>query len=174
MDEFGDSITLTLNQISLTLRRSDNKFRLSEGGEGYLDQLGYDRVIRPETDVQTEDHTLGDLLVRQVAYGLKWEMPLRLGQLTRGEAQELEDMVTMQRQTRQLIRLSDRILPYAEVAPRSRILGAPYVNPYSNPGMTYYYTDFLVWMRIESRGIFDCESWEMDLVAIEYGQPLPT
>lgn len=173
MDKFGDELGLSIGSLSLTLRRSANKFRIEEGADGYLGVLGYDRVIRPETDVQTEDHTLGDLLIRQVAYGIKHEFGLRLGQLTHAEAQIIEDMVTMQRQTRQLTRLSDRILPYAEVAPRTRILGAPYVNPYSNPGMTYYYTDFLVWLRIESRGIFDCESREMDLMATEYGQPLP-
>jgi hypothetical protein len=172
IDEFGDSITLTLNALSITLRRSDNKFRLSEGGDGYLDQLGYDRVIRPETDVQTEDHVMGDLLIRQVAYGIKHEFGLRLTQLTLAEAQTLEDMVVMQRKTKGLIRLSDRILPYAEVAPRTRVLGAVYANPHSNPGMAYYYTDFLVWLQIENRGIFDCQVREMDLVATEYGQPI--
>lgn len=179
MDSFGDTLILTYGwdlainqQISLTLNRSDNKFKTTDSGEGYLNQLGFDRVFRPETEPEPEDHPLGSMLVKGVAYGLKNEFRAALQLLTQAEADAIKDMVTLQRSTGRLIRLSDRILPYAEPAPRTRPISLAYSNPHPNPGMVYYYADFLIWLRIANIQIFDCDRWEMDLVAIEYEKPL--
>lgn len=178
MDGFGDTLILTYShdlpiaqQIAVTLNRSDGKFKVTDG-EGYLNSLGIDRTIRPETEPEPEDHTLGSMLVRGVPYGLKYEWAIELQMLTQTEAQAIEDMVTAQQKTGKLIRLSDRVHHLAELAPRTRPISAAYTNPSPTPGFVYYYGDFLVWLRITNRGVFDCEIKELSLKAIEFDKPL--
>jgi hypothetical protein len=179
MDDFGNTIILTANwdlpvaqQIQLTLNRSDNKFRASDGGDGYLSQLGYDRVRRPETEPEIEDHLLGSMLVRQVPYGAKWQMRGQLQLLKKAELQKAEDIVEVQNKGK-LTLLRDQIIPFAEAAPRTRTIGATYNNPFPNPAMVYYYSDFLVWLTLSNRSLFDCENYEIDFLAVERDQPIP-
>lgn len=178
MDGFGDTLILTYNhdlavnqQIGVTLSRNAGKFKLTNG-EGYLSALGIDRAIRPETEPDATDHTLGSVEIRGVPYGIKYEWLIELQQLTGSEAQAIEDMVLAQKISGKLIKLSDRIHHMAEPTPRTRPISATYTNPSPSPGFVYYYGDFLVWLRITGRGVFDCETKELSLRAIEFDKPL--
>jgi hypothetical protein len=180
MDGFGHQFTLTYGydrpsneQIVVSLSRNNHEFKLGIQGEGYLERLGYDRAIRAETEPQIEDHILGDLLVKQVAYGIKHEFGMRLQQLTDAKATAIEKMVLAQIKTRRLIKLDDAILPYRELAPRTRHLHAAIVGADNSGSFTTYYSSFLVWIKIVRRVSFGNGRIEMDITATERGQPLP-
>jgi hypothetical protein len=177
---FGHQLTLTYGydrpaneQIAVSLSRNNHEFKLGIQGEGYLERLGYDRAIRAETEPQIEDHILGDLLVKQVGYGIKHEFGMRLQQLTDVKAVAIEKMVLAQIKTRRLIKLDDKILPYRELTPRTRSLHADLIGADNSGGFTTYYSSFLVWMKIVRRVSFGDGRIEMDITASERGAPLP-
>jgi hypothetical protein len=176
---FGHQLTLTYGydrpvneQIAVSLSRNNHEFKLGIQGDGYLERLGYDRAVRAETEPQIEDHILGDLLVKQAAYGIKHEFGLRLQQLTDAKATAIEKMVLAQGRTRKLIKLDDEILAYRELAPRTRYQHAAIFGADNSGGFTTYYTSFLVWLKIARRVSFGNGRIEMDLAATERGQPL--
>jgi hypothetical protein len=179
MNIFGDTLILTARhdrpvgeQITVSLSRGEGKFKVSETGEGYLNSIGCDRTVRPETEPEPEDHLLGSMVLKGVPYGIKYQWQINLQMLTQQEAQAIEDIVAAQR-SYGLTKLSDRIFVVAEPSPQTRRSSAPYANPSPSPGFVYYFAEFLVWLKITNRGVFDCETKEIDLIATEYDKPLP-
>jgi hypothetical protein len=178
-ENFGDRLTLTFGydlpiaqQITVALSRSANEFKVGLPGEGYLQRIGYDRVVRPETEPEIEDHILGDMLIKQVAYGLKYQCSSRLQLLTVNKANAITDMVTAQQKTKKLIKLDDEILYFREYGARSRYLHAPFVGTQA-PNLSTYYTSFLVWLKIDRIEGYSSRFWELDFTATERGKPLP-
>lgn len=177
---FGTELTLTFNydqplaqQKSVSLSRLNNEFLLNSGGEGYLSEFGIDRIERDDTTPDPEDHVLGSMLVKGVAYGIKYRYKIALQQLTKTKYSDIQAIITAQHKTGKLIRLDDRILEFTEFGARTRAI-APNANaPIISGGFVSYYASFLVWVPKIDRRLYEGDGrGQLEFEAIEYDKPL--
>jgi hypothetical protein len=177
---FGTDLTFTLNydqpvqnQVSVTVSHLNNELVLGSGGEGYLDQLGLDRIEREISLPQLEDLALGGVILKGPAYGLRFQYPIRLQQLSLLKYDLLQNMVTASRKTGKLIRLDDKILKLTDYGAQSRAAAPGTAAPVTTAGFTTYYPSLLVWIPKFTRRVFEGDGrGRLEFEAIEYGGPL--
>jgi hypothetical protein len=176
----GTDITLTWNydlsvgsQTSVSLSHLNNEFVLNSGADGYLAQLGIDRVERDNTIPAPEDHPLGSLLIKGVAFGVKYQYALALGQLSDSKFNTIQNMVAAQHKTGKLIRLDDKILRFTEYGAQTRAIAPGTDAPVTTAGWVSYYASFLVWIPSFSRKLYQGNGrGRLEFTAIEYDAPL--
>jgi hypothetical protein len=175
---FGSEIVLVWNydlpvaqQLSVPLSQLDNEFVLGLGGEGYLDRLGIDLVDRKKTLPQPVDLALGGVALKGVAYGVKYEIPIRLQKLTKAKFDRIQQFVAAQRNTGKLIRLDNKRIPLTEYGARTRPIASGTAT--TADGFVTYYPSFLVWISGFDRRIYEGDGrGQLEFTAIEYGAPL--
>jgi hypothetical protein len=177
---FGTDLVFTLNydqpaanQVSVTFSVLNNELALGTGGEGYLDQLGIDRIEREISLPQLQDLALGNAIVKGPAYGLKFQYPVRLQQLSKAKYDLLQDMVAAQRSSGKLIRLDDKILKLTDYGSQTRAIAPGTAAPINNNGFITYYPSLLVWIPKFTRRIYEGEGrGRLEFEAVEYGAPI--
>ena len=177
---FGTNISLTFNydqplidQTTITLSRLSNKFVLRGGGEGYLDQFGYDRVEREATLPTVVETAMGQIVLKAPISGIKSQFGIKLQQLTLAEYNLIQNMIAAQRKTGKLIRLDDRILPFVEYGTRTRVVAPSSGSPVTSGGFVSYYTSFLIWIPLITRRQYEGDGrGQLEFDAFEYGEPL--
>ena len=171
--EFGTSITLSFEaERTVTLSRTDGKFAHKAGDDLYS-FLGIDRVEQAETVPEPEHHTLGSMLVKGAAFGLKYEYKITLQKLTKTEYYTIQEMVRASHKSGKLLRLDDKILPFTEYGGRTRAIAPGTPAPTVSGNFTTYYPSMLVWVPGFTRKFYvrDGEG-QLEFTAIEYDKPL--
>lgn len=170
--EFGSEITLTFETKTVTLSRLQNKF-VHKSWDDQLSFLGIDRLERPETVPEVDDHVLGSMIVKGAAYGLKYGYTINFQKLTEVEYQAIQDMVLGSQKSGKLIRLDDKILPFTEYGGRTRAIAPGTATPVVVGNFTTYYASFNVWVPAFTERFWSREGvGRLSFTAQEYDKPL--
>lgn len=171
--EYGTSITLSFeNELSVTLSRTNAKFAHKQGDDLYS-FLGIDREEQPETIPEPDHHLLGAMLVKGVAFGLKYQYQIALQKLTKTEYQTIQNMVWASHKSGKLLRLDDKILAFTEYGTRTRAIAPGTAAPVVVGNFTTYYASFKVWVPEFTQKYYakDGEG-RLEFTAVEYDKPL--
>lgn len=175
---FGSEIVLTWNydapvaqQQSVSLSQLDNEFVLGASGEGYISQFGMDLLERKLTLPEPVNLALGGVALKGVSYGTKYEIPVKLQQLSKLKYDRIQQFVTAQRNTGKLIRLDNSRILLTEYGARTRAIASG--TAATAGGFVTYYPSFLVWIPEFTRRLYEGDGrGRLEFTAVEYGAPL--
>jgi hypothetical protein len=175
---FGTDITLTWNydlpvaqQLSVALSELNHEFTLGTEGDGFMNRLGMDLVERSLTIPEPVDLALGGVALKGVAYGLKYEIPIKLQKLSKAKFDLIQRFVTAQRSTGKLIRLDNSRIPLTEYGARTRAIASGTATTAN--GFVTYFPSFLVWIPEFTHRTYPLEGLgRLEFTAVEYGAPL--
>lgn len=126
-----------------------------------------------ETVPEPEHHILGSMLLKGVAFGLKYEYKITLQKLTRVEYNDIKKMVKASQDTGRLLRLDDGILKFTEYGARTRAIAPGTPNPVADGNFITYYPSFKVWVpRFEQDFFVRDGEGRLTFTALEYDAPL--
>lgn len=169
---YGTSLRLLYGGLDVTFTAGAENFRI-EAGTDNISQLGYDRTLQKSTDAQAEASLLGSPMIKGVPYGQKYEMSVRLRNLSDTQLETTMGIIERSHADGALVTLYDQRQVTREPTPRTRakvgtVVGAPTIA-----GMDFYYAQYRVWVTQWSEPYrTDRGLSYLDFAAIEIGRPI--
>ena len=161
------------NPLSVTFTDAAGNFRCDDGTDR-LSQTGYDKVPQAATVAQAVPTAMGAARYSRPIYRPKFEIKVRLQQLTDLQTDTTIAMIERSRLDLRSITLYDQRLVTREPTPRTRakigtVTGAPTVA-----GVDLFFPQLLIWITQYSEPYrLDQDNNYLDFEAIEIGAPIP-
>lgn len=169
---YGPSLRLIYGALNVSFTSLAGNFRSEQGKERLL-RHGFDCTIRDGTDSKAEPSMMGSPLIKQVPYGVKYEMKTRLQMLTDLQCDTAIAIFQKSHKDGALVTLYNQRLVLKEPSPRTRakvgtVTGAPAV-----PGMEYYFAQHRVWIESWTEPYRMAPNFNyLDFDAVEWGAPI--